>query len=70
MRRKAAQREKRRGQTLWRNANDHRREQVAVIAQCAALVAAQRNIHVILEESGESHVPSPPKINHAGRLVW
>lgn len=46
-------------------AHEERRHDVQVIASLAAAVAAQRNVHVILEPARKRYVPTPPEIRDA-----
>jgi len=57
------------GGAVPQSAQQHRDEQVAVGAQFAFAVAAQRNVEVVAQPCGERDMPPPPEFGDGGRLV-
>ena len=51
------------------SAEQERNDEIAEHDRFAAPVAAERNVNIIAQEAAERHVPAPPEILDAERLV-
>ena len=50
-------------------AQEHRDDKIDILSQLAFAVAAQRDINVVANPSGERDVPAPPKVGDAHRAI-